>query len=119
MNNSQQEETIEKLTSIWYELVSIDHHKDRDCHFYINKTFSYGKPANYTVEHNGYISELPTDLIWRKFPTIEGAQEALIKFLEDEISDQLKGYRGMTEEYDDFNVKGALKLAEKYAAYIK
>ena len=37
------EEEITKLTELWYEIVGNDHHKDRDCHWYINKVWSYGE----------------------------------------------------------------------------
>jgi len=33
--------TITNLTNEWYQLISRDHHKDRDCHFYINTVWSY------------------------------------------------------------------------------
>ena len=46
---------ITELTEKWYSLISQDHHKDRDCHFYINTVWSYGKKQKYRVEHYGYI----------------------------------------------------------------
>ena len=48
---------IIKMTKLWYEYVSMDHHKDNDCHWYITKTFSYGKSPIWTVSHYGYIYE--------------------------------------------------------------
>lgn len=42
------------LTKIWYEIVSLDHHKDRDCHWYITEEFSYGNVPVFSVEHYGY-----------------------------------------------------------------
>ncbi|WP_396274986.1 hypothetical protein [Hyphomonas sp.] len=46
---------ITELTNEWYSLIGKDHHKDRDCHFYINTVWSYGKKQKYRVEHYGYI----------------------------------------------------------------
>lgn len=46
---------VAQLGSEWYRLVSSDHHKDRDCHFYINTVFSYGAVAYYRPEHYGYV----------------------------------------------------------------
>lgn len=56
MNKShllQQE--INTLTERWYRVIGGDHHKDRDCHWYINSVWSYGQPVKYRVEHYGYI----------------------------------------------------------------
>jgi hypothetical protein len=46
---------ITELTEKWYYLIGIDHHKDRDCHFYINTVWSYGQKQKYRVEHYGYL----------------------------------------------------------------
>ena len=46
---------IIKYTNIWYNYVSLDHHKDRDCHFYVEGSYSYGKPPVYNAYHHGYI----------------------------------------------------------------
>ncbi len=49
------EKEIEILTQKWYRYVNLDHHKDRDCHWYITKTYSYGDEAYYEAHHSGYI----------------------------------------------------------------
>jgi hypothetical protein len=46
---------ITKLTDEWYFLIGKDHHKDRDCHWYIETRWSYGYSPVYTVQHDGYI----------------------------------------------------------------
>jgi hypothetical protein len=48
-------EEITKLTDEWYRLIGSDHHKDRDCHWYIETKWSYGYPPKYIVNHFGYI----------------------------------------------------------------
>ena len=48
-------EEITKLTDEWYLLIRKDHHKDRDCHWYIDSKWSYGFTPVYTVQHYGYI----------------------------------------------------------------
>jgi hypothetical protein len=48
-------EEITKLSEDWYFLIGKDHHKDRDCHWYIETKWSYGHPPMYTVQHFGYI----------------------------------------------------------------
>ncbi len=35
------EQEIVDLSKIWYNFVSVDHHKDRDCHWYVEQYFSY------------------------------------------------------------------------------
>jgi hypothetical protein len=46
---------ITTLTDEWYFLIGKDHHKDRDCHWYIETRWSYGFTPVYTVQHHGYI----------------------------------------------------------------
>ena len=46
---------ITKLTNQWYTLIGSDHHKDRDCHWYIETKWSYGQPPVYIIQHYGYI----------------------------------------------------------------
>ena len=45
---------VKKLLDIWYACL-IDHHKDRDCHFYIEQKFSYGTKEQWSVYHSGYL----------------------------------------------------------------
>jgi hypothetical protein len=60
MNDTEQE--FIKATGRWYEFVGRDHHKDRDCHWYVTKdeVYSYGEPSKqsgYSVRHRGYIAD--------------------------------------------------------------
>ena len=48
-------EEITELTDVWYKLIGPDHHKDRDCHWYIETKWSYGYPPKYSIQHWGYI----------------------------------------------------------------
>ena len=52
------EEEIIDLTDKWYRYVGMDHHKDRDCHWYITKTYSYGQEPYWMASHHGYRSEV-------------------------------------------------------------
>lgn len=47
--------TIPHLMSLWYEVISPLHHKDRDCHFYITKHFQYGGDSTRELTHYGYL----------------------------------------------------------------
>jgi hypothetical protein len=55
MNKEEILNQITELSKEWYILIGDDHHKDRDCHFYINTVWSYGEKQKYRVEHYGYI----------------------------------------------------------------
>ena len=68
---------IKRLTEKWYSLVGRDHHKDRDCHWYINETWSYGDYPTYTIDHYGYVF----DEVHIKAETYEKAQMELIKLI--------------------------------------
>jgi len=90
-----------RLTEFWYEFVGQDHHKDRDCHFYINQVWSYGRPPVYRVEHYGYISELTKELESKTFDKFEEAYEALYDWLNSEIQDVFKFYEDRDPEKDN------------------
>lgn len=77
------EETITKLTDEWYALVGRDHHKDRDCHFYIEKKWSYGQTPVYTVQHQGYVWD---EIIDETFATSGEAH----RFLENKLREMIE-----------------------------
>jgi hypothetical protein len=69
---------IVELTKEWYKLIGRDHHKDRDCHFYIETKFSYGGEPTYWVRHHGYV----IDEVEEEYPTYDKALDGLIQLLE-------------------------------------
>ena len=72
---------ITELSKEWYILIGGDHHKDRDCHFYINTVWSYGQQQKYRVEHFGYIF----DDIEEKFDTYREATVFLLNKIREMI----------------------------------
>ena len=86
-------EKIAKLNEIWYGLLC--DHKDRDCHFYITQTFSYGQKGQWTVAHHGYINHKYEET---SFDTYEECQIELIKLLGDSIISEVDWY---LEHYGD------------------
>lgn len=56
MTDKIQEEIV-KLSEEWHELIGIDHHKDRDCHWYIESRWSYGEQPEFRVLHYGYVTD--------------------------------------------------------------
>jgi len=77
---------IRELTEAWYSIVSTDHHKDRDCHWYINTAYSYGEPPIYRIEHYGYIYKS----IDEEHSTYEGAEKRLIEIISKAIERNIR-----------------------------
>jgi hypothetical protein len=82
MENIIQE--ITKLTDEWYRLIGSDHHKDRDCHWYIETKWSYGQPPKYSVQHFGYILDEIVET-WTDYNmALNRLKEILIEKIEEE-----------------------------------
>jgi hypothetical protein len=77
------EQQITELTLEWYAVVGRDHHKDRDCHFYIAKEWSYGEPPVYVVQHDGYVWD---EVIDRTFATSGDAHRFLLEKLKEMVA---------------------------------
>lgn len=75
---------ITKLTDDWYHLIGKDHHKDRDCHWYIETKWSYGYPPKYTVQHWGYI----VDEIEKEYDSYEEALSGLRDILTEKVQQE-------------------------------
>jgi hypothetical protein len=94
---------IIRLSNIWYKYVSLDHHKDRDCHFYVECVYSYGKPPKYYAYHNGYVMEG-----WQTQPrdTFEEAEKDLENKLRNEINSAILELEMRIEsDKDEWSVK--------------
>jgi len=100
-------------TKVYCELVSIDHHKDRDMHFEITQRFSYGQEPYWYILHNGYISDMATEVYSVEHQTKQDAEQALVEWLHEQIVDLLVSYKKMDNTFD-FYWKDANRLAEKY-----
>jgi hypothetical protein len=79
-------EEITKLSDEWYTLIGPSHHKDRDCHWYIETKWSYGQPPVYTVHHYGYI----LDRIEEECNSYEEALTVLRDILKEKIEEEKK-----------------------------
>jgi hypothetical protein len=78
------QEEITELTTKWMKYVSLDHHKDRDCHWYITQTYSYGEEPYYEAHHSGYILDHWTS------PKC-GTEEMASTLLRDKLKKELHG----------------------------
>ena len=90
-------EKIIKLNKIWYPLITCDHHKTGDVHFYIITDFHYGEKVSYTVEHKGYIVHNYENSEW---DTQEEAEQELIRLLSESILGEVSWY---LDHYGDSN----------------
>lgn len=79
-------EEILRLTKFWYEYVNGDHHKDRDCHFYITIDWAYGEKPRYLVEHHAYISD-DINVLCNSY---EEAEQELLDSIRDIIKKEKK-----------------------------
>jgi len=82
MKKINNKKTIVDLTDKWYNYVSLDHHKDRDCIWSIEIKYAYGDDPKYFAYHNGYIID---DWASPDCYTLEDAELWLINKLEREL----------------------------------
>lgn len=101
---------IVELSKLWYKIISIDHHKDRDCHWYITQDFAYGEKPSYLVSHTGYIFDEEIDRKFASYP-------AAVHFLEDTLQKAISKERSWAEnvvknpkQYDDWQVVNAKEI---------
>lgn len=73
----------EQLLKLWYELIGGDHHKDRDCHFYIERNFSTYKRSKWRLHHRGYL----LDDIEEVYNTYKEAEKGLQELLTEKIKE--------------------------------
>jgi len=79
------ESLIDRLLKLWYSLIGGDHHKDRDCWFFIEREYCTYKPATWTVRHQGYIRK---DYI-EQFDSFGNAQSGLIDYLIEACAEEI------------------------------
>lgn len=68
-----------QLLELWYELIGGDHHKDRDCHFYIEKNFSTYKKSEWRLHHPGYLIDDYEEMFDSYEQAEKGLQDLLIE----------------------------------------
>ena len=87
MTHLELEERISELAGQWQALIGPEHHKDRDCHFYITRRWSYGQPPVWEVQHFGYWAEKKLDVVC---PSYGAALTRLSIFIDEQIHDARK-----------------------------
>ena len=75
---------LAKLVAEYYDLIGGDHHKDKDCHFYITLDYRYDGQLEITVSHYGYIRELVSTCV----DSLGAGEQILIDFLTEAIKEE-------------------------------
>ena len=88
------EKLIERLLKLWYELIGGDHHKDRDCWFFIEREYCTYKTPCWNIRHSGYILGDYSE----SFSSFEKAQDGLIEFLIEACAKEIDSIRNNPEE---------------------
>ena len=104
----KQTERITKLAQEYHELISGDHHKDKDCHWTIETRWSYGNPPVYIVSHNGHLHKVEK--------TTCGTYEAALAVLREELKDAVEIEQFSKAECNDIrfpdDIPGELRAFE-------
>lgn len=110
------QQEIVRLSNIWMRFVGVDHHKDRDCHWYIQKYYSYGEKPYYMAWHHGYMGD---DFEGTKCDTLEEAEEELLNAIKFQIhkakkwvSRNLEEAKGISPD-DEFYFMGSVEEYER------
>jgi hypothetical protein len=111
--------TVEKqitiLTNKWNYYVSMDHHKDRDCHFYIEKHWAYGKPPVYLAYFNSYLDD---DWVGLVRSTLDEAEKDLRDRLQWLIKDAIEHLEDILKRNEDDYVGMSVKNAQLALDYL-
>jgi hypothetical protein len=94
--DNHNEQLIERLLKLWYSLIGGDHHKDRDCWFFIEREYCTYKSPSWTVRHSGYILHEYSE----SFDTFQKAQEGLIEFLVEACAKEIDTIKNNGDDLD-------------------
>lgn len=75
------EDTIHGLVAKYNDLIQRDHHKDRDCHFFIQRNWSYGQQLGWSVVHYGYCNREGDEGESKFFPSYQAAEDHMVFLL--------------------------------------
>ena len=100
---------IKQLNALWYSFVSVDHHKDRDCHFNLRLKFSQKESPKWLALHTGYIYDMPPG----KFDSLAEAANYLVQNMEKALGEGLNWKKFQIEDETGMrgeNCKKELKI---------
>lgn len=96
-------DTIQDLVGVWCKAISTDHHKTKDCYFYIETKWAFGEPPTFVAHHSGYIAEPFTG---KERSIFEGAEHDLRKYLIEIITDHYEWAVTMSKDPDEVEWNG-------------
>lgn len=104
---------ILQLTMMWYDYVLRDHHKDCDCHWYLQEVWSYGELPKYHIQHNGYVYDSSNSHLYK---TKSKAERALVKEIKKAFLVEYNWCCQVINDkgYDEIQRKQAKWLIERY-----
>ena len=108
------ETEILKLSALWYSYVSMDVHKDRDCHWTIAENWSYSDVPKYDIHHDGYIYKNKNH---HQYKTKEKAEKAMIAEIKKAFKKELKWANeviAFASAYDKIQIGKAAWLIKHY-----
>jgi hypothetical protein len=83
----------------WYKIISTDHHKTRDCNFYITTVFCCFEEPKFFWEHNGY---LLGDCMGERKDTYIEALHDLVMWLEKAVVDEAEHRIRRAQEDEEY-----------------
>lgn len=99
---------ITKLLEKWHEYIGKDHHKDRDCHFHVIATWSYGEPPKFEASHDGYL----TDFCGEEHDTYQAAEDELLVLVKNMIQEERDQVLSIMDSDDDWGRDSAEHFIE-------
>ena len=105
------EQEATRLAHLWYEYISKDHHKDCDCHWYIERRWSYSEKPKWVVWHSGYIFEGKEI----ECGSYEEALKVLIKLVKEAFQKELNWAEKVLQspkKWDEIQIEQAKWLKE-------
>ncbi len=110
---------IIELTQKWHEYISPNHHKDRDCHWYIEVDYAYGEEPIFTACHYGYVADA---LMGEPQGTLEDAERDLLNLIKKAVGQQKEWVDRVLatkeEEWDEDQIEQAEKYYELFGSLV-
>jgi hypothetical protein len=106
---------ILELETAWMNYLGGSHHKNKDCHFNIEITYSYGHKIDYFPYHKGYIFESEN---LESYDTLKEAEEALIGIILDAFRDQVEWTDTIKANPKDWS-EDQIEMIDKAEKYLK
>lgn len=93
---------IKELIGLWTKAISIDHHKSKDCYFYIETKYS-SEEVEHRAVHYGYVAG---DYIGPAKATYEEATADLLALLKKMLKDHYAWALMMSKDPDEMEWNG-------------